>query len=398
MTSYDPGLGQLAPFGFGLGTQDYQLYEGGTYVGPAVDDYLQVFYGAYTNQVGASGTWTRVGSSLFTTGNDIVDFNNLNSSQLAAVKNGADLYNALGGNDTVVLPAQTNSFQLPGTTVTWDPSQTFTVGALTDSSANTDTITGGSGNYNIAVVGSATVNITINGNGSSNITAGSGTNTISITGNGNNTITAGSSIDNVTIDGNGHSIITPGSGTLNATIAGGGTVELTGPTTPFSGSSITFAPAAINETLQIDGTTMPTAVIGGFSLTDAIDLRNVPFDPNGIATLFSTGGVNDLLEIDNTNGSTYDLTLSSPQLPIPKNQSFQLSSDGSGGTTIQLLSGLAAGFDAGNFPGRGTPVCVRGNRDPEGGRDEDHKGQYLGIPAFAATVVFGSSAWIKMRC
>jgi hypothetical protein len=171
---------------------------------------------------------------LFTTGADTVDFNNLTSGKIAAINGNADLYNALGGNDVVTLPNVANYQLTPS--VTWNPSQTFTIGALTDTSANTDTVTGGDGNDKIAIIGPATVNLTINGNG--------------------------------------HSRIAPGAGTLNATISGGGKVELTSTTMPISGS-IAFAPG-VNETLQIDGTTMPTSTIYGFGPGETIDLAGVP--------------------------------------------------------------------------------------------------------------------------
>src|SRR5262249_46450711 len=86
------------------------------------------------------------------------------------------LYNALGGSDTVVLPSEdsSGSYALsPAVNATWDPTQTFIVGALTDTSFNTDTVTG-NGAYNISIVGPATANITISGHGNNIISCGTG--------------------------------------------------------------------------------------------------------------------------------------------------------------------------------------------------------------------------------
>jgi hypothetical protein len=192
------------------------------------------------------------GSALFTTGADTVDFTHLTSAQQSA---GAPLYNGLGGSDVVVLPSVANyneSLGNTGGTLNWNPASTFQTGSLV---GDTYSVTGSDGNYDIAL--------------------GSGTDTVSINGNGNSNIIAGGGTDIITINGTGHSIITPGSGTLNATIGGGGIVEFTSTTAPVTGS-ITFAPG-VNETLQIDGTTMPTIPIDGFAAGDNVDLQGFCF-------------------------------------------------------------------------------------------------------------------------
>ena len=241
---------------------------------PPYIDYANVYYPRYV--------WVDLGpaptGSLFTTGNDTVDFNNLTSDQVAAINGGADLYNALGGNDNVTLPdkSSTGNYPLfPMVNAAWDPNQTFVVGAYTDTPSDTDTITGGNGDYKIAAVGSATVNITINGNGSSNITAGSGADTISITGTGTNSVTTGSGIGVLSISG-GSSLTVNGTFNGSATIGANSTLVLKGAA---SGGPITFVagPGAIGETLQIDGTTMPTNTIHGFMPGDTIDLAGVSF-------------------------------------------------------------------------------------------------------------------------
>jgi Ca2+-binding RTX toxin-like protein len=173
-------------------------------------------------------------ATLFTTGNDIVKFNNLSAEQVTAINAApTQLYNALGGNDTIVLPSEDSSGNYvlsPAVNATRNPNQTFTVGATTDTSSNADSVTGGNGNYNIAIIGPAAANVTINGNGSSNITAGSGTDTITITGDGNNTITAGSGTDTITIKGNGSNTVTGGPGTDTINLSGSGNSTVTGGT------------------------------------------------------------------------------------------------------------------------------------------------------------------------
>ncbi|TNC47720.1 calcium-binding protein [Rubellimicrobium rubrum] len=71
---------------------------------------------------------------LFTDGSDRVNFNSLTSDQRLAVNDGADLYGALAGNDTVVLPGTRS---ISGVTRTWDPGRAFSAGD------GNDTITGG---------------------------------------------------------------------------------------------------------------------------------------------------------------------------------------------------------------------------------------------------------------
>jgi hypothetical protein len=58
---------------------------------------------------------------LFTTGRDVVDFNNLNPDQKAAIAAGADIYHGLGGNDVVTLPsaAKFNQSVGDGKTLGW---------------------------------------------------------------------------------------------------------------------------------------------------------------------------------------------------------------------------------------------------------------------------------------
>jgi autotransporter passenger strand-loop-strand repeat protein/VCBS repeat-containing protein len=288
-----------------------------------------------------SGTVTYDSTSLFTTGADEVNFNNLSPTQVAAINSApAQLYNAMGGSDTITLPNELNgAYTLsPTVSATWDPTQTFVVGALTDTTSTNDTITGGTGNpaYNIDVVGPATASITINGNGNSTITAGSGADTISITGTGTNSVTTGSGSETLSIAGGG-SIDVLGTFVGSGSIGANSTLELS---SSASGGPITFAGA--DATLQIAGTAMPTNTLENFVPGDSIDLTGVPYKANGIATLI----YGDALQISE-NGMTYVLNVEEEPT---KGESFQLSSDGSGGTNIQIGPGNA-GFDSGNFPG-----------------------------------------------
>jgi hypothetical protein len=247
-------------------------------------------------------------NTLFTIGTDNVDFNNLNSNQIAEINAAPDqLYNALGGDDTVTLPNKdaNGNYVLPSSTnATWDPTHTFTVGALTDSSTVADTITGGDGDYNITVVGPAAVSITITGDGNETITAGSGNDTITITGAGNSKV-VGNLTGTASISGGGTLDLT---GTFNGSATIGYAVTLPGPkiigsTLELGGASagglIQFV-AGGNETLKIDGTTMPTNVINGLSPGDTIDLATVKFDKAADVTLFSTDNLLDFLKMELT--------------------------------------------------------------------------------------------------
>jgi hypothetical protein len=85
-------------------------------------------------------------TSLFTAGADTVNFNSLTGPQIAAINAApTQLYNGLGGNDTVTLPtedANGNYVLSPAVNAKWDPSQTFYAGDTTGQSC---TITGGTG-------------------------------------------------------------------------------------------------------------------------------------------------------------------------------------------------------------------------------------------------------------
>jgi hypothetical protein len=59
----------------------------------------------------------------FTTNIDVVYFTNLTPAQITEIKNGGNIYNALGGSDTVTLPNANptdTSFSIPGTSVSFN--------------------------------------------------------------------------------------------------------------------------------------------------------------------------------------------------------------------------------------------------------------------------------------
>jgi hypothetical protein len=277
--------------------------------------------------------------SLFTTKKDIVDFNSLKTDQISAINGDADLYNGMGGGDTITLPNANpgdNTVSIAGTNKTFDLTQTFVLG---DTAGQNTILKGNGGSYNI-LLGDGSDTVTLNGNGSSNITAGSGDDTISIKGSGNNVITGGSGNDKITINGGGNNTIK---------IGAGGTVELTSTTVPVAGS-ITFTPDAV-ETLQIDGVKMPTSVINGFvdpNGLDTIDLTGVPFDSAG-ATLLEA---NNTLQIVDKR-KTYNLTLDPSQ--DYSGYGFDLSRDAAGtGTKItvgksKVSGGKSVGAAVGTF-------------------------------------------------
>jgi autotransporter passenger strand-loop-strand repeat protein len=160
-----------------------------------------------TSDNGNGGTDIQLAAALFTSGADNVDFNSLTPAQLDAVNAGAELYNSLDGDDTVVLPDPANYQLTP--TVAWDPTQTFTMGD------GNDMLTGGDGNY-IVSLGSGNDTVTL-GNGNDMVTVGGGTDTITV-GSGTDTIVGGAGLDSITL-GSGTDIVYGSPG--NDIISGG---------------------------------------------------------------------------------------------------------------------------------------------------------------------------------
>jgi hypothetical protein len=275
-------------------------------------------------------------SALFTSGADTVNFNNLTSAQQSAIAGGADLYHGLGGNDVVTLPSVANynvSLGSAGRTLNWNPSQTFSTGSL---AGDTYSVTGSDGSYNVAL-GAGSDTVTIDGNGKSNITAGSGSDTITINGTGTNSVAAGSGPETLAIAGGGTLQVNGNLSVGSATIGANSTLELNGAA---NGGPITFSLNGVstsqNETLKIDGATMPTNVIKGFTVGDTIDLAGVPYIAGAVGT---TGGIAVI-----STGNFLSVTEGSIkcQLSLDPTQSFvgqscSLSPDGQGGTDVKLV-------------------------------------------------------------
>jgi hypothetical protein len=101
---------------------------------------------------GSSGTDIQLAQlALFTSGADIVDFNNLAPEQQLAIAGGADIYHGLGGSDVVTLPDEANYNESVGNGQTLDwtdtPASTFYTGSRV---GDTYTVNGGDGDYYIS--------------------------------------------------------------------------------------------------------------------------------------------------------------------------------------------------------------------------------------------------------
>jgi autotransporter passenger strand-loop-strand repeat protein len=124
-------------------------------------------------------------------------------------------------------------------------------------------------------------------------------------------------------------IVNSGGAAAGATISGG-TLEIA------SGGSLTGTVqfAGSGGTLQIDGTAMPASTISGFAPDDTIDLAGVSFASGGAVGL---QGGNFLAINAGGRGYTLDLDPSASFAGL----SFRLSSDGNGGTEVQVLPQLS---------------------------------------------------------
>lgn len=123
-------------FAAGETTKTLTVLVGNHFSSPASSENFTVTVSS-SSQDTASADGTIRPPTLFTTGNDIVDFNLLNGNQIAAVGTAAPsydaLYNALAGNDTITLPDDAHAENLlkdnPGagsaTLVPFDLARTF---------------------------------------------------------------------------------------------------------------------------------------------------------------------------------------------------------------------------------------------------------------------------------
>jgi autotransporter passenger strand-loop-strand repeat protein len=122
----------------------------------------------------------------------------------------------------------------------------------------------------------------------------------------------------------GSQVVSSGGTLIGDTISGGVVVLEAG---AVLGGGVDFASGG---TLEILGTTMPTAPISGFSPGVSIDLASIAFDSGGSGQLAS-GNVLQLVE----SGQTYQLNFD-PAQDFTDRQ-FVLTSDGSGGTDVTLV-------------------------------------------------------------
>jgi len=277
---------------------------------------------------------------LFTTGDDVVDFNNLEAGQVIAIANGADLYHGLGGTDFVDLPNVANY-----AAIGWSSSATFYTGSLAGDSYF---VTAGDGNYNIQL-GAGSDSVTIDGNGDSVITAGYGAGDISSTGTGINTI------DLQPAPGGGDVVLTgPGDvqtadGLLTQIVLGegvrlgdgmGSSAEINDP------GSNAFVAANGGEVI-LDQPTNFNGLIGFLTGTDSIDLKGVSFAGQPLLVSAGSGvdsqghGPDMLLEVPVTvGGVTQLLFLNLSANGVAQNAagdlalSFSAKSDGAGGVVI----------------------------------------------------------------
>ncbi len=265
--------------------------------------------------------------ALFTDGAEVVNFNNLDPGQEAAVAAGAETTDGYGGNDVVTLPSS--------------GAATFTTG----SKAGDDyTVNGGDGSYNI-VEGAGTETVTISGNGNSKITGGSGSDTVTFTGNGDDTfrgaggnygVSLGDGSDTVTINGNGASTITAGSGSDKISITGSGanTINIGQgvSTMTLSGSGNTINFNASSQTAKLSLKKGTTEYINGFVSGDVLDFNTVA--NLTLSAAFNSAGISNPGEVD-----IYSATSKTKLAALIFNSSVNVDqlepvSDGSGGTEI----------------------------------------------------------------
>ena len=135
------------------------------------------------------------------------------------------------------------------------------------------------------------------------------------------TVQAGGVATGTTI--NSGTLIVESGGVASNTVISGGTLDVQSGGT-LSGA-VTFDGAG---TLQIDGTTMPTTTISGFvNTSQTIDLTALSYSSGGSATLTS----NNVLDVTEGN-QTVSLQLDPSQ--NYSGHSFDVASDGNGGTTV----------------------------------------------------------------
>jgi autotransporter passenger strand-loop-strand repeat protein len=139
---------------------------------------------------------------------------------------------------------------------------------------------------------------------------------------GHVTVYSGGKDTNALVDGGGSVFVSSG-GTVSAATIASGTLELQSGAIVKGGITLTGS----GGVLQIDGTTMPTAIISGFTLGQTIDLAGIAFDP-----AWKTKLVTDNKLKITENGITYNLNLDPAQ--DYTGATFTLSDDNHGGTKL----------------------------------------------------------------
>jgi hypothetical protein len=128
----------------------------------------------------------------------------------------------------------------------------------------------------------------------------------------------------VTILSGGRQLVEPGGVASGSVIDGGGRLELGAGAT--ASGAITFS--GIGGTLQIDGTTLPSAPLAGFAPGDAVDLPGLAFSAANSATFNPADGT---VTIGGVGGA---LTVGA----LPSGVSFSLANDSAGGTLVTEVS------------------------------------------------------------
>jgi hypothetical protein len=273
----------------------------------SADDFDQTITTSYYDRY-----W--VSLSLFTPFQDLVNFNNLNSTQTQIMESGEDVSNGGGGGDTVTLPDRAHyDFAAAGSV-----GFSFSTGSTTSDARTTST-------------GTPIISNRVYGtDGNYNITLGAGTDAVQITGDGANTITGGSGLGYVTISGSGTETINVKGGTQSLTLAGSATVTIN-----FSGVN---QAVSFSDVSQFSGKIYVT----GFQAGDYIYFNegglsssavHEAFDPNVKPKLVS----GEPGEVDVWNVTKQIATLVFDQSDIAKNiQPYSVA--GSSSTTLTLSS------------------------------------------------------------
>ncbi len=167
------------------------------------------------------------------------------------------------------------------------------------------------------------------------------------------TVLSGGTASNTTVSSGGIELVSSGGTAEGIVISAGGTAVLRGGA--ITGGGIVLAGGGAR--LEVDGTVMPGATLSGLLAATTIDLADETYSAGGQATLEA----NNILQITGIGTSTIDLQLDQSQNYA--DNSFSLSSDGSGGTDISTVTTYTwvGGYDGSNS------ASVPQNWSPAGG-------------------------------